>query len=225
MNAIGVNSDLTKSAIQKTLQMAWQASPSATVWRKRLEHFGDNAESGHVTSIVRYDSNSAFAPHGHPDGEEIFVLDGFFSDEHGDYPAGTFLLNPEGFRHAPRSDAGCTLFVKLCQYPGTDRPQVTIDTNAARWHPHAIDGVEVLPLYDSADHPESIRLIRAKPGVRFPSHHHPGGEEIYVIDGALQDENSLYETGDWVRLPHGSAHEPFTERGATFYVKSGHLPR
>jgi anti-sigma factor ChrR (cupin superfamily) len=33
------------------------------------------------------------------------VLDGVFSDEHGDYPAGTFLMNPHGSRHSPRSQA------------------------------------------------------------------------------------------------------------------------
>ena len=53
MSASGVNSDLSLPAMQQTTEMAWQASPSATVWRKRLEHFGDNAESGHVTSLVR----------------------------------------------------------------------------------------------------------------------------------------------------------------------------
>ena len=225
MSASGVNSDLSLPAMQQTTEMAWQASPSATVWRKRLEHFGDNAESDHVTSLVRYDSNSAFSPHGHPDYEEILVLDGIFSDEHGDYPAGTFLLNPKGFRHAPRSADGCTLFVKLCQYPGVDRPQVTIDTNAARWQPHAIDGVESLPLYSSDRYPETVRLVRAGPGVRFPAHNHPGGEEIFLIDGTLQDENGVYGKGAWVRMPHSSTHEPFTDSGATFYVKSGHQPQ
>jgi len=220
----GINDDLTLFACQKTDGMEWQASPSASVWRKRLEHFGDNAESGHVTSIVRYDSNSAFPPHDHPDGEEILVLDGVFSDEHGDYPAGTFLLNPTGFRHAPRSADGCVLFVKLCQYPGRDRPQVTIDSNQAAWQSHGIDGVEVLPLYSGAGYPETIRLVQIQPGVRFPKHSHPGGEEVFVMDGALQDESGRHEKGAWLRFPHGSSHEPFSDEGALLYVKSGHLP-
>jgi len=78
--------------------MGWQASPSPTVWRKRLELIGP-AESGRVTSIVRYDPGSSFPAHPHPDGEEILVLEGTFSDEHGRYPAGSYLLNPEGFSH------------------------------------------------------------------------------------------------------------------------------
>ncbi|NKB56975.1 MAG: cupin [Alphaproteobacteria bacterium] len=225
MTGTGINQDLTRYAAQQTDDLPWTPSPSGTVWRKRLEHFGDAAESGHVTSVVRYDANSAFAPHDHPDGEEILVLDGVFSDEHGDYPAGTFLLNPTGFRHAPRSQAGCVLFVKLCQYAGADRPQITIDTASAAWEPHAIDGVEVLPLYRSDSYPENIRLVRFQPGVRFPLHKHVGGEEIFVIDGTLEDAHGRYEKGTWVRYPDGSEHEAHSPTGGTLYVKTGHLSR
>ena len=51
------------------------------------------------------------------------MLDGVFSDQHGDFPAGSFLLNPDGIRHAPGSVAGCVLFVKLRQYPGL-KPEI-----------------------------------------------------------------------------------------------------
>ena len=224
MPSKGINDDLTKFAHMKTEKMDWQASPSPSVWRKRLEHFGNDAESGHVTSVVRYDPNSAFASHGHPDGEEILVLDGVFSDEYGDYPAGTYLLNPTGFRHAPRSAEGCVLFVKLCQYAGADRPQITIDTNAADWQPTPFEGIEMLPLYSSNVYPESVLLIRSRAGAPSPHHSHPGGEEIFVIEGAIEDEFGRYEKGDWVRYPAGSEHKLHSDTGALLYVKSGHLP-
>jgi anti-sigma factor ChrR (cupin superfamily) len=41
------------------------------------------------------------------------VLEGIFSDEISDYPAGTYIINPPGSSHSPRSEPGCTLFVKL----------------------------------------------------------------------------------------------------------------
>jgi anti-sigma factor ChrR (cupin superfamily) len=223
MTGSGANDDLTRYATKQTADMPWQPSPSASVWRKRLEHFGETAESGHVTTVVRFDSNSEFASHDHPDGEEILVLDGIFSDEHGDYPTGTFLLNPTGFRHAPGSAEGCVLFVKLCQYAGADRPQVTIDTNKAEWQPHAVDGVEILPLYGSESYPERIRLVRFAPGTRFPRHGHPGGEEIFVVEGDIEDAFGRYDKGAWARFPDGSEHEPFSENGALLYVKTGHL--
>ena len=88
-----LNADFSKPVTVHTAAVDWQASPSPTVWRKRL-HLTGEAESGRVTSIVRYDADSAFPEHPHPDGEEILVLKGVFSDRHGDYPAGAFGFTP-----------------------------------------------------------------------------------------------------------------------------------
>lgn len=220
--APGLNDDFSALAVMDTAAMDWQPSPSAGVWRKRLELSGP-AEAGRVTSVVRYDANSAFAPHPHPGGEEIFVLDGVFSDESGDYPAGTFLLNPEGFEHAPHSRDGCVLFVKLRQYPGTNRRQVTVDTDAAAWQPGPLDGVFRKPLYQEEGHPERISLVSFEPGTQFPEHDHPGGEEIFVLSGSIRDEHVRCGPGTWVRYPPGSKHAPYSEEGCTLYVKSGHL--
>ena len=115
-----MNGDMRKRVAVHGAALDWQPSPSGTVWRKRL-HLVGGAESGQVTSIVRYEPNATFAAHDHPEGEEILVLEGTFSDEHGDWPSGTHLLNPEGFRHAPFSRDGCVIFVKLRQYAGAGR--------------------------------------------------------------------------------------------------------
>jgi anti-sigma factor ChrR (cupin superfamily) len=79
-----------------TSEMEWEASPMPGVWRKPLAR--EAAEHGHTTSLVRYDAGSSFSPHLHPRGEEILVLEGVFSDEHGDYPAGTYILHPQSAR-------------------------------------------------------------------------------------------------------------------------------
>lgn len=217
-----LNADFTARAEADTAAMRWQASPSPTVWRKRLELSGP-AEAGRVTSVVRYDPDSAFPTHAHPDGEEILVLEGTFSDEHGDYPAGTFLLNPEGFCHAPFSRQGCTLLVKLRQYPGADREHITIDTNRAAWRPGNYPGTEILPLYESDRHPERILLFRAKAGCAVPEHDHPAGEEFFVLEGSLEDEHGVYRAGHWVRSPPGSRHTARSRDGVLAYVKLGHL--
>ena len=129
-----LNGDVTKRVAIDTRAMEWAASPSPSVWRKRL-HLVGGAESAQVTSVVRYSPASSFPAHDHPEGEEILVLEGTFSDEHGDWPAGTHLLNPEGFRHAPFSRQGCVLFVKLRQYAGADREYRKVDTTSAPWTP------------------------------------------------------------------------------------------
>lgn len=217
-----LNADFSKPVVVRTGAIQWQPSPAPGVWRKRLELRG-GAESGRVTSIVRYEPGSRFPTHGHPDGEEILVLDGIFADEHGSYPAGTWLLNPQGFRHAPRTDEGCVLFVKLRQYPGNDRDHRVVDSCSATWQQSAPPGREVLTLYEDAVHRECMRLVRLAPGTRVAEHDHPGGEEVYVISGSLADARDTYERGTWLRFPHGSRHQPYSNEGCALYVKTGHL--
>ncbi len=219
-----LNADFSQRVVMHSAAMEWQASPSATVWRKRFDLVGPR-EAGRVTSVVRYDPDSRFPSHGHPDGEEILVLEGTFCDEHGRYPAGTYLLNPEGFSHAPFSEEGCVLFVKLRQYPGRGRGHVVVDTKTAAWETTADPGRQRLPLYSDPAYPEKMHMTRLAPGAAAAHHAHPGGEEVLVVEGSLEDEFGRYQTGDWIRYPDGSAHRPRTDEGCLLYVKLGHLGR
>ena len=115
-----LNGDMTKRVVMDTREMDWSPSPAGAVLRKRLHLVGE-AESGQVTTFVRYLPGSSFPEHDHPEGEEIFVVKGTFSDQLGDAHEGTHLLNPEGFRHAPFSKLGCLILVKLRQYAGDGR--------------------------------------------------------------------------------------------------------
>jgi len=72
---------------------------------------------GEHTALVRWAPGTQFTAHHHFGGEEIFVLDGTFSDEHGDYPAGTWMRSPHWSRHAPFSREGTTILVKTGHLP------------------------------------------------------------------------------------------------------------
>lgn len=199
---------------------AWQPSPNLGVSRYMLDRTG--GEVARATSIVRYAANSRFDRHGHGGGEEILVLDGTFSDEHGDYPAGSYLRNPPGSAHTPRSGPGCTLFVKLWQFSAGDDEAVCIDTRSASWYPGLVPGLSVMPLHEFDG--ISSALVRWAPHTRFNPHVHPGGEEILVLEGMFRDEHGAYPAGAWLRSPRWSRHTPFTEaEGALIYVKVGHL--
>jgi anti-sigma factor ChrR (cupin superfamily) len=226
-----INGDLSRRVAVDTAAMDWSPSPSATVWRKRL-HLVGPPEAGQVTSIVRYLPGATFPPHDHPEGEEIFVLEGIFSDEHGDWPAGAYLLNPEGFRHAPFSKDGCVIFVKLRQFAnrqggsvsGIARQHVALRTDAVPWQPGPERGIEIKVLYANADFPDAARLERWAPGAGPLNRAYPGGAEILVLDGALRDDAGAYEKHGWLRLPAGASHRPFSPAGCTLYVKTGALP-
>src|SRR5690606_3605176 len=169
-----INGDLSVIALADTRSMEWTPSPSRTVWRKRV-HLVGPPESGQVTSVVRYEPGATFPAHGHPDGEEILVLEGVFSDEHGDWPAGTYLLNPDGFRHAPFSREGCTLLVKLRQFPGRDRMHVAIRTDSLPWQSGPAPGIEIKPLYAQADYSDTVQLERWAAGAELGTLVHPEG--------------------------------------------------
>ena len=73
-----------------------------------------HSHDGVNTALVRWAPNTRFNAHVHPGGEEILVLDGVFSDDGGDYPAGTWLRSPRWSRHAPfTGPAGALIFVKV----------------------------------------------------------------------------------------------------------------
>lgn len=213
-----LNMKFDQRVVIDTHRQDWVASPSAGVWRKPLAR--EEAERGHATSIVRYDPGASFSRHDHPLGEEILVLEGTFSDESGDYQAGTYFRNPEGFLHAPFSEEGCEILVKLHQFQADDHCHVCLDTLQAQWRPGS-GNLEVLPLHEF--HSESVALVRWPSGEQFQPHVHGGGEEIYVISGELIDEQGRYPAGTWIRNPPGSRHDPRVEEDTLIWVKTGHL--
>lgn len=213
-----LNMDFNQRVVIDTRSQDWVASPMSGVWRKPLAR--EDAERGHATSIVRYEPGASFRVHDHPKGEEILVLEGTFSDETGDYPAGTYFRNPEGFRHAPFSQEGCVILVKLHQFQPDDKTHLSINTHSAQWLPGQ-GNLQVLPLHDFNG--EHVALVRWPAGEHFKSHVHVGGEEIYVISGEFIDEYGRYPKGTWIRSPHMSRHHPFVEEETVIWVKTGHL--
>lgn len=215
-----MNADFNLRAVVNANEMDWQDSPVQGVQRKPLDRVG--GEVARATSIVHYAPGSSFTPHVHGGGEEILVLEGCFSDEHGDYPAGTYLRNPPDSAHAPRSQEGCTIFVKLRQFHPLDNATVRINTLTRPWYPGLVPGLSVMPLHEFDG--VGTALVRWAPNTVFNPHVHPGGEEILVLEGVFHDEHGSYAAGSWIRSPRYSKHAPFTkEEGALIYVKTGHI--
>lgn len=215
-----LNADFSERVVINSNNMEWEPSPMKGVHRRKLDRIGD--EVARATSLVKYDPKSYFSPHIHSGGEEFFVLEGTFSDQHGDYPAGTYVRNPIGSQHKPHSEQGCVIFVKLHQFNEDDTEQFSINTKEAEFLPGSAPGLTVLPLH--AFEGESCALVRWAPGTKFNPHRHWGGEEILVLEGVFSDENGDYPKGTWLRSPHMSQHHPFSKEGCLIYVKTGHLP-
>ncbi|WP_077338597.1 cupin domain-containing protein [Pseudocolwellia agarivorans] len=217
-----INEDFNKRVIVSSNKLAWVPSPMPGVDRKMLDRIGD--EVARATTIVRYKPYSEFSAHLHSGGEEFFVLEGVFSDEHNNYPKGSYVRNPIGTQHTPKIGAeGATIFVKLHQFSSNDTEQKIIRTTEQAWLPGLVEGLSVMPLHEF-EH-EHVALVKWEPNTLFNSHRHWGGEEILVLEGTFHDEYGSYPKGTWIRSPHLSTHTPFTkDDGAIIYVKTGHLP-
>lgn len=213
-----LNMDFTKTACLLAKDHKWIKSPADGVSRIPLERVAD--ESGHTTSFVKFAADSFFPQHNHPQGEEIYVLEGVFSDENGDYPAGTYIRNPPGTRHKPFTKQGCTLFVKLDQFQSDDKKHVVLRPEDQQWQ-QGIGNLQVSSLH--AHNTESTALVYWPANEVFQPHTHWGGEEIVVISGKFLDEFGEYPAGSWIRSPHLSQHFPKVEEETLILVKVGHL--
>jgi anti-sigma factor ChrR (cupin superfamily) len=214
-----LNMDFSRTACLVPQDKQWVRSPADGVSRIPLER--EAAESGHTTSFVKFEPGSYFPEHTHPQGEEIYVLEGVFSDQYGDYPAGTYLRNPPGSRHKPFTKEGCVLFVKLEQFQQGDNQPVVLRPEDQQWQP-GIGNLKVLPLHQY--NTESTALVYWPANEVFQPHTHWGGEEIMVISGKFIDEYGEYPAGSWIRSPHMSKHYPRVEEETLIFVKVGHLP-
>lgn len=216
-----VNADFSKRVVIRPDDREWVASPAAGVARMMLDRIG--GEVARATSLVRFAPESRFDAHTHDGGEEFLVLDGVFSDENGDYPAGTYVRNPIGTAHRPAiGEEGCTILVKLHQFAPDDTAHFSMDTRNAPFRQGSAKGLSVLPLH--AARTENVALVRWAPGTRFDAHRHWGGEEIFVLEGTFADEHGSYPAGTWLRSPHLSEHAPYSDEGCLIWVKTGHLP-
>jgi len=216
-----INADFSRPAVALFADGEWVPSPMPGVDRMMLDRVGD--EVARATSLVRYAPNSVFPEHAHGGGEEIVVLHGEFADEHGRYPAGSYLRNPVGTRHCPSVGAqGAMLFVKLRQFDPLDQRQCVVDTRQPAWLPTRDAGAEVMPLHSYG--PEQVRLVRLAPGKGLGTGPEQGGLELLVLEGELHGEGQQLIRHDWLRWPPQT--QPVLtagDDGALLYLKSGHL--
>ncbi|WP_299869655.1 cupin domain-containing protein [uncultured Roseobacter sp.] len=213
-----LNADFNARVVVHSDQLDWNASPMPGVDRRMLDRIG--GEVARATTIVRYAPNSKFSAHTHTGGEEFIVLDGVFQDEHGDFPAGTYVRNPPTTSHTPGSEAGCTIFVKLWQFDMEDRNQFR--KTMAEELGAAADGVATAELHRDAR--ETVTYSHLDAGATL-TNADAGGIEMLVIDGSVVESGETLGKGAWLRLPEGA---PLTavagDAGAKVWIKTGHLP-
>ncbi len=219
MTITELHADFSEPVVLHTESLPWQASPAPGVERRMLDRIG--GEVARATSIVRYAPNSRFDPHVHGAGEEFLVLEGVFSDEHGDYPTGTYVRNPWGTSHAPFTASGCAIFVKLRQMDPADQRQTVIMADGPPDGSGPGDGMarKLLHVFKREVVTYETWTDGASPG----SVTLPGGAEMLILAGTLRDGGTVHPTGTWLRFPPGATLVPQAQGQTRFWMKRGHL--
>ena len=213
-----LNADFDARVLVHADEVDWLASPMKGVDRRMLDRIG--GEVARATTIVRYAPDSRFSAHTHTGGEEFIVLEGVFQDEHGDYPAGTYVRNPPTSSHTPGSAPGCTIFVKLWQFDMDDRTRITRRMDAGL----ADSGTGLRAVVLHADDRETVRYFDMVPGVTL-AESVPGGAELLVLGGTLTEGGDALRASSWLRVPQrGEIAAIAGAEGAKIWIKTGHLP-
>lgn len=220
---MNVNADFTQRVLINTAQLAWQPSPMVGVDRRMLDRIG--GEVARATSIVRYAPGSQFSPHVHAGGEEFIVLEGTFQDEHGDFPAGSYVRNPPTSQHTPGASEGCVIFVKLWQFAPEDRTQLCHDMHQLP-RDTASEKCVSLPLFQDAHEEVVVQQWASNTALALAA---PQGAEVLVLEGDLRLDQPVFGEQDmprhgWLRLPVGDVLTARSgEQGVRLWIKRGHL--
>ena len=204
-----MNDNYETRALINTNDLEWENTQNKGIYKKLLSKKEDEE-----TSILKIEENSKLNNNSKINSVEIFVLEGIYKNEFGEFKSGTYLNLPNENEAFISSNTGCVIFRKENCDKGVEN--IIIDTNSTPWL-KGQGNLEVMPLYTQT------ALVEWPQNERFIPHKHWGGEEIFVLKGRFMDEYGIYPKGSWIRSPHLSTHFPFVEEETIIFVKTGHL--
>ncbi|MBS0251129.1 MAG: cupin domain-containing protein [Proteobacteria bacterium] len=214
-----INDDFSRPLFVDSWHLDWKSSPASGVERRMLFRIGD--EVAQATSIVRYAPQSAFPRHTHRGGEEFLVLAGVFKDERGDYGEGAYIRNPPGTAHAPASEHGCTIFVRLWQFRRDDSAHIVRHPGEGLLVSPPSGARSALILFD--DGHEQVRMEEYLPAATVTVANLLG-LEFFLFSGSLTIDGVTFNRHAWGRLPQRF---PFIAEagpeGARIWMKQGPL--
>ena len=204
-----MNDNYETRALINTNDLEWENTQNKGIYKKLL-----SKKENEETSILKIEENSKLNNDSKINSVEIFVLEGIYKNEFGEFKSGTYLNLPNENEAFVSSNTGCVIFRKENCDKGVEN--IIIDTNSTPWL-SGQGNLEVMPLYTQT------ALVKWPQNERFIPHKHWGGEEIFVLKGRFMDEYGIYPKGSWIRSPHLSTHFPFVEEETIIFVKTGHL--
>lgn len=100
----------------------------------------------------------------------------------------------------------------------------TVRTSEIEWQPLPEEnaaGVYVKSLlFDDETGRSPTILLKFEAGATYPLHNHPGGEEIFVLEGAVKVGKDFLKAGDYLYTAVNNAHRVSTENGCVVLLKA-----
>ena len=76
------------------------------------------------------------------------------------------------------------------------------------------EGLFVKPLrVDAVTKRAPTFLLKFEPGSSYPNHRHPGGEEVYVLEGEVRFGPDQLRKGDYMYTVPGATHSVYSKTG------------
>ncbi len=94
-----------------------------------------------------------------------------------------------------------------------------VNTSKTEWIPLIEEGVKTSGIYvkilrydNVAKRPPTF-LLKFEAGASYPNHSHPGGEEVFVLEGEVRFGPNQLVTGDYIYTSPGDTHSVFSKTG------------
>lgn len=204
-----MNSNYDQKVLIDTKTLKWEATSSKGVFKKLL-----SSKDYTQTALIKLEENTVLSQVSKSNSVEIFVLEGTYINEFGEFAQGTYLRLPKEDESLVTSSDGCIIFRKINYFD--DDQSMIVPTSSSQWL-SGQGNLEVLPLH------QQTALVKWPKNEKFIPHKHWGGEEIFVLKGVFIDEHGKYPQGSWIRSPHLSVHFPYVVEETIIFVKTGHL--
>lgn len=106
----------------------------------------------------------------------------------------------------------------------TDIQNYIVESNKKEWKPLLEDGVDTKGIYvkalryDEQTKRSPTILLKFEAGAKYPYHNHPGGEELFVLEGSVIIAGQTLNAGDYLYTPVDFKHSVTTETGCTLLL-------
>ena len=108
--------------------------------------------------------------------------------------------------------------------PANPVPQANqiVRSHQVEWKPLAEPGVTGIGVkvlrFDKATRRAPTIMLKFDPGASYPAHNHPGGEEIFVLEGEIRLGKDHLRAGDYIFTAPGNRHAVHSEGGCVILV-------